>query len=47
MTNDERNAKILARLKKFDNYTKEQAIEYLVRLGIYTKDGKLTKKYGG
>ena len=34
-------------LRKLDRMSKEQFFETLVRAGIYTKGGKLTKPYGG
>ncbi|PWU14705.1 MAG: hypothetical protein C5B50_16780 [Verrucomicrobia bacterium] len=34
-------------LKATRKMTPEQAFESLVRAGIYTRDGKLTPRYGG
>lgn len=45
--NEKQRAKILHALKEKSNMTKDEAREYLIKLGIYYKDGKLTKEYGG
>jgi hypothetical protein len=34
-------------LKKTEKMTAKEGFESLVRAGIYTRDGKLTSRYGG
>ena len=46
-----RNKKILDYMEKdlerIEKMTKEEARDYLISIGIYNKDGTLTKNYGG
>lgn len=35
------------KLEEIEGWTKEQAMDYLVKLGTHHPDGTLTKEYGG